>query len=306
MIDARNVYRKVTRKIYDFSPEQLQNLTAIVWLYRGLQDRFLDLVQSYLDRTLEEAAAIAPQLEAFRKAYAALAEATNPFLDTLPADSPIRLLATERNTAALGCWTAVEQVVNRGTDDRLLSSVILQERPISKARPSLPTQKKLLAKLAVLAAACRSLVKDVDLVSKLSARVVDTAEKDAARDHDGWDSRAIGRLTKELDGRRKDAVDQLKITAYFERQADWLLGRFPDAEFAAVPGLCRAVTLAEIEAADWSLTPGRYVGVVPAEVDDDFDFEQTLRDIHDELADLNREACSLATKIQENFEALAI
>ena len=36
MIDARNVYRQVTRKIYDFSPEQEQNLLAIVWLYRGL------------------------------------------------------------------------------------------------------------------------------------------------------------------------------------------------------------------------------------------------------------------------------
>ena len=35
MIDARNVYRKLTRKIYDFSPEQQQNLQAIVWLYRG-------------------------------------------------------------------------------------------------------------------------------------------------------------------------------------------------------------------------------------------------------------------------------
>ena len=34
MLDARTVYRKVTRKIYDFSPEQLANLTAIVWLYR--------------------------------------------------------------------------------------------------------------------------------------------------------------------------------------------------------------------------------------------------------------------------------
>lgn len=29
MIDARNIYRKVTRKIYDFSPEQEQNLLAI-------------------------------------------------------------------------------------------------------------------------------------------------------------------------------------------------------------------------------------------------------------------------------------
>ncbi len=31
MIDARNIYRKVTRKIYDFTPEQQQNLAAIVW-----------------------------------------------------------------------------------------------------------------------------------------------------------------------------------------------------------------------------------------------------------------------------------
>jgi hypothetical protein len=35
MLDARHIYRKVTRKIYDFSPEQQANLAAIVWLYRG-------------------------------------------------------------------------------------------------------------------------------------------------------------------------------------------------------------------------------------------------------------------------------
>ena len=35
MIDARIVYRKVTRKVCDFSPEQQRNLLAIVWLYRG-------------------------------------------------------------------------------------------------------------------------------------------------------------------------------------------------------------------------------------------------------------------------------
>ncbi len=50
MLDARNVYRKVTRKIYDFSPEQMQNLAAIVWLYRGQQERFLGLVKDYLGR----------------------------------------------------------------------------------------------------------------------------------------------------------------------------------------------------------------------------------------------------------------
>ena len=55
-----------------------------------------------------------------------------------------------------------------------------------------------------------------------------------------------------------------------------------------------------------SLTPGRYVGVAPSEEDDDFDFEQTLLDIHLELADLNGEAAELAATIQQSFEDLAI
>jgi len=33
---------------------------------------------------------------------------------------------------------------------------------------------------------------------------------------------------------------------------------------------------------------------------------RALRDIHTELADLNKEAAGLATKIQTNFEALGI
>ena len=69
----------------------------------------------------------------------------------------------------------------------------------------------------------------------------------------------------------------------------------------AVPGLVKLVDRKEIEAADWSLTPGRYVGVAPPEVDEDFDFEQTLRDIHIELADLNKEAVDLAAKIQQEL-----
>jgi len=39
MLDARNLYRKVTRRIYDFSLEQEQNLLAVVWLYRGETER---------------------------------------------------------------------------------------------------------------------------------------------------------------------------------------------------------------------------------------------------------------------------
>jgi type I restriction-modification system DNA methylase subunit/very-short-patch-repair endonuclease len=296
MIDARNIYRKVTRKIYDFSPEQLQNLTAIVWLYRGQSDRFLALVQEYLTRTITEAAAISKQAGAFREAYDALKAATVAFLKTLPKDSPLHDLIKERDDAAKACFQAVDKWTARIAKE--------WKKPCEK---KLAVQKKMLMELDELAEACRDLVKDIDLVSKLAFRLVDTAEKDAgARDHDVWDARAIGRLEKDLDSKRKETVEQLKATAYFHRQAHWLLSRFPEAKLVSVPGLCRVVSRAEIQAADWSLTPGRFVGVAPPEVDEDFDFEQTLRDIHVELADLNREAAALAAKIQENFEGLGI
>lgn len=299
MIDARNIYRKVTRKIYDFSPEQLANLTAIVWLYRGQSERFVGLVQQYLDQTIAEAAAIADPAAAFRKAYAALAEAAAPFLKTWEAGAEP---AKERDEAAGACFTSLEQWTGR-----------IAREWSQPCAPELAAQHARLTELEALATACRDLVKDVDLVTKLASRLVDACEKEIKAskqngngNHEEWDGRAIGRLEKDLDARRRELVEQLKRTAYFQRQAHWLLSRFPEAKFAAVPGLCRIVTRAEIEAADWSLTPGRYVGVAPPEVDEDFDFEQALRDIHVELADLNREACALAAKIQSNFEGLGI
>lgn len=46
--------------------------------------------------------------------------------------------------------------------------------------------------------------------------------------------------------------------------------------------------------------------VAPEELDDDFDFEETMRTIHAELEGLNEEATDLARKISENFKKLKI
>src|SRR6266446_3213274 len=72
MLDARQVYRQVTRKIYDFSPEQMKNLSAIVWLYRGQQHRFLALVRGYLGAVCTASTTIPAKLAAFEKTLADL------------------------------------------------------------------------------------------------------------------------------------------------------------------------------------------------------------------------------------------
>jgi type I restriction-modification system DNA methylase subunit len=72
-----------------------------------------------------------------------------------------------------------------------------------------------------------------------------------------------------------------------------------------VEGLCKVVTQAEIEAKDWSLSPGRYVGVDVA-TDEDFDYEERLNELHIELQGLNEEAITLARTISENYKDLAL
>ena len=68
----------------------------------------------------------------------------------------------------------------------------------------------------------------------------------------------------------------------------------------------KLVSYDELEKNDWSLAPGRYVGVAKEEEDENFNFEETMREIHGELADLNVEAAELAVTIARNFEALGI
>ncbi len=46
------------------------------------------------------------------------------------------------------------------------------------------------------------------------------------------------------------------------------------------------------------------MGVAPEEVDEDFDFEETMRAIHVEINELNAEAVELAEQIAGNFEDL--
>ena len=105
---------------------------------------------------------------------------------------------------------------------------------------------------------------------------------------------------------RSDAVERLGAPRYFWRQAHWLQERFPDAILRDVEGLVKLVGHDELAANDWSLTPGRYVGVAPEEEDEDFDFEQTMRDIHVELDELNSESVRLAATIKRNFQALGL
>jgi len=101
-------------------------------------------------------------------------------------------------------------------------------------------------------------------------------------------------------------LTQISYSSLKERQAEYIRKMILAISQDIRVVLVKLADRQEIERNDWSLTPGRYVGVAPQEVDEDFDFEQTMREIHVELAELNLEAEELAAKIQANFEGLGI
>ena len=78
---------------------------------------------------------------------------------------------------------------------------------------------------------------------------------------------------------------------------------FHKMKYRNVAGLCKTATLKEIEEQDWSLNPGRYVGVAEKE-DDGVDFQKRLKELNTELEQLNVEAEELQKTIKKNVSRL--
>ncbi|HEX9047701.1 MAG TPA: N-6 DNA methylase [Verrucomicrobiae bacterium] len=305
MLDARSIGQlmKGSRKVYEFTPEQMRNISAIVWLYRGQRDRFLALVKDYFVRLSAEAAAVPAKITAFDDAHQSLASLFVPLEKAIKSD---KTLTPEQTKPVSDTLAELKEAIKAYTTDRdgLLDAIA----KFGKTNPPFTNDKQHAARKAYdpIAERLKGLIKQVDLLYKLASRIAASAAELAANENVAavYDRRDVSKRVKILDEQRRIAVEQLKNAAYFHRQIAWLQDRFPDAEIQAVPGLVKVVSQKDIAAADWSLTPGRYVGVSPAEVDEDFDFEQAITGIHEELASLNQEAIVLAKTIQKNFEEL--
>jgi type I restriction enzyme M protein len=296
MLDARNIFRKVSRAVCDFSPEQQKNIAAIVWLYREQPDRFLKLVESYLAQVITDGEAASAPLAVFGDAIGKLAALIEPFAKLRRENDPL----AEPWSELTGGKTILTADIEAFGKEAAAQAAAWK----SSARDNAGLNAARLA-LHPLADRCRDLTKQIDLAAKLAGRVVDIAVKElGAREYDVWDNGDVSKARRALESARAEAVEALRLTRYFVRQADWLQERFPEAKLRDVEGLVKLVDHGTIKAHDWSLTPGRYVGVAPEEQDENFDFEEALRAIHIDLNGLNEEAMELAARIAQNFEGL--
>jgi len=331
MIDARNVYHVVSARSHVFTDEQLANLTAIVWLYRGEQEKFVELVGRYQRQADEWLATLPVRIAADTAAVEALAAPLQAFaagatLDELNAEQAEEARIDQATLDAFRAELATAQADRQASDAIAATIEASAQARAAIAAADLSShagQVALQATLDALVPQLKATGKLLEARHKQWLKLLDTAEKGLrarlSKSFDGKAAREAKRALLAADTRKdeeptvRDAVlEALKQAVYFTHQVHWLHSRFPDGRFVDVPGLCRAALVGDeetrpegsIAANDWSLTPGRYVGVAPASADDEEDFAEKLREIHDELAELNDKAVLFAEQIAGNFEEL--
>jgi type I restriction enzyme M protein len=217
-IDARNIFRQVTRALREFTDEHIQNIATIVRLHRGETERLTQLLESYHSQAED---------------YETKANALEPSLNE-----------------AIDAYDNAKAILYK-----------IQER-ISAGTGEAKQLKTELTKAGIV------------FTKAVKAR-------------------------EEIEKEYKALTDKV---AYFNGHINWLNERFPNGVYEDVIGLCKSANLKDIEEQDYSLNPGRYVGVVIEEDGmTEEEFLAEMKDRNDVLNILNTKASDLGKLINENL-----
>ncbi len=122
------------------------------------------------------------------------------------------------------------------------------------------------------------------------------------RAHRVWTDAQIGFIANIVRLYRGEAPDY----ALGDNEAKTLVARTfgTKPKYADVAGLCKRATLQEIKDQGWSLTPGRYVGVVPGDSGSDGQFDERLSVLVEGFDKLTSRAHELERVVARNTRAI--
>lgn len=287
MLDARKVFRKVSTTINDFSPEQAQSLTSIVKAYRGDSSLMQQLTTTWFNRYRDLLTPLSESIEKFAKDYTLL----------------LAKLVKYPDDTVSAVFKALQ------SDNSEMDKILEALQPLFEFNQIVIGEEsgfKGLASLDKKFTQTKQERKDIRKFVDSLYRKLFEVHNNVVREHE------LNKLRDWRDLKTKDQLDQLAATKeqlhqvlhdieYFHHAAEWLFKRFPDGVYRDVEGVCRIVSRAEVSEKDYSLSPGRYVGVDTSNTDD-ADYEERLEQIHLELEQLNAEAVELAKGISQNYK----
>jgi type I restriction enzyme M protein len=284
-IDARNIFTQIDRAHREFSDEQIQNIAIISQLHKGRREKFVALVDRYfatgMERLIESKTHVEP-------ISAQLLEV----LDDDAGKSAVGALVKQ--------WAALAKLQTRY--EQYLAKFSLATKPT--AHGPQPTalntaQHQLREAFDPFFAALHEGLKQLDkIVRQHEKQQAEQAQKDGKRG-------ATDRKTKALKTALEALHTEVKRAEIFYQHIHWLQERFPKAEYEDVTGLCKLASPKEVQEQEYSLNPGRYVGVVIEEDGKtDEEFVSEVVNLGDELAKLNRAAAKLEACISTNLKTL--
>jgi type I restriction enzyme M protein len=281
-IDARNIFTQIDRAHREFSDEQVANIAIISQLHKGNRAAFTTLVNHYFEYGVASLHAHQASIEAL---CAQLFEALD--------DKEARQAVTDLKKQ----WKGLAKLEERYA--AYLDAVQGKSAKAEQIDAHNAAQHKLHAAFMPFFTALHADLKAMDkALRQLEKQQADAAQADRKP--------ASGdRKTKALKTALEELHAEIRDSELWFIHIQWLRERFPKAQYEDITGLCKLATRAEVAEQDWSLNPGRYVGVV---IEEDGKTEEEfiggLLEMNQELTRLNIEARTLEKVIGKNVSLL--
>ncbi len=277
-IDARNIFTQIDRAHREFSEEQVQNIAIINRLRLGQRASFVQLVDRYfaqgMQRLIENEAQVKP-----------VSEQLLEVLDHAEGKAAVKTLVKH--------WSTLPKLRSR-YDDYLRQHHVSADVPAQNR-----AQHRLRESFDPFFTSLHEALKQLDKIIRHHEKTqAEAARAEGKRGSTDKKTRALKTALEALHHEVREAES-------FYQHIHWLQQRFPRADYEDVTGLCKLATPAEVEEQDWSLNPGRYVGVV---IEEDGKTEEEfiagLVALDAELSAYASNAAILQRVIEENIKAL--
>jgi type I restriction enzyme M protein len=277
-IDARNIFTQIDRAHREFSEEHIQNIAVISHLHKGQREKFIRLIEHYFAAGMEWLIENNEKIE----------PVCTQLLDVLD---------------DAGGKQAVEELLQHWRELEKLQIHYAQYREehaiAAKIDQKNQAQHQLRNAFDPFFSALHEGLKRLDkTVRHHEKQQTEQAQREGKRT-------ATERRTKALKSALEELHQEVKNAELYFQHIHWLQERFPNARYEDVTGLCKLATPEEVQEQDYSLNPGRYVGVVIEEDGkSEEEFIAELLAMNDELTSLNDEARKLETIIFNNIEQI--
>jgi type I restriction enzyme M protein len=277
-IDARNIFTQIDRAHREFSTAQIHNIAMISRLHKGRRQEFVELVNRYFEfgmkRLLENATKVEP--------------VSTQLLEVLDDTD-----GKEAVNALVAQWKGLDKLQARYEQHKEGCSELVNVDQENKA------QHDLRLSFDPFFEGLHQGLKQLDrIVRKHEKQRAETSKAEGKRG-------SVDRKTKALKGALEELHTEVKHSEKFYQDIHWLQERFPEAKYEDVTGLCKLADLAEIKEQDYSLNPGRYVGVVIEEDGKtEEEFIEAMVSFEAQLSELNKSAKGLEQIVSSNVRAI--